>query len=96
MSQRKFSTFLASLVASLMLGMSNATDMAPPPPLFEKEVIEWLAPGGDSAEDGMVFVETDSESLGSAPSPDISDGTAARTSTRPIVQWFSRLFGLAG
>lgn len=83
MARRSLLAFVAALGTAVMVGLSNATGWAPPPPLLSVESVEWLSPEPDEdGNPGVVF---------SGIEPEMQ--TPAETSVRSRPRgWVSRLF----
>ena len=76
MARRNISTILITLTVAVMVGIREATGLAPPPPTLGTEEVVWLAPERDG-DAGLFIVLED-------PEPRVA-GTSAndRPSTRP-------------
>ena len=57
MARRSLSTILATLIVAVMVGVREASGIAPPPPTLSTEEIEWLSPELDHDLEFMVVIE---------------------------------------
>ena len=91
MARRGLSTFLMAVMVAVMVGLREATGMAPPPPVLGTEEIHWLAPDlDDDPPFELVLPEADHAMLDVAPSEAPAQRRGALHAVRRFLTGFSR------
>ena len=87
MARRNITTFLISMTVAVMVGIREATGLAPPPPTLGSEEVVWLSPERDG-DPGIFVVLEDPEPQTTEP--------LVRSPQQPRVSLLARVFGRLG